>query len=214
MRLAIVRHAVTQGNLERRYVGRGTDEPLAPLGREQCAHASWLPEADLVYVSPMLRACQTARACYPCARIVGVAGLEEYDFGVFEGRCADEMVDDAAYRAWVDSGCVACCPGGESRAEYVARTNGALVRLLREAAARGEGRLVVVAHGGTIMAAFHAFAQGACGHDDYFDWHVGPCEGYDATVRLTGEGVAFEDVVRVGRACPLWGNPKEDMRGV
>lgn len=199
MRLAIVRHAATQGNLERRYVGRGTDEPLAQLGLQQCAQATWLPEADPVYASPMLRARQTARACFPQARIVCVAGLEEYDFGAFEGRSADEMVDDAAYRAWVDSGCVARCPGGESRAEYMARTNGALVRLLREVSARGEEQLVVVAHGGTIMAAFHAFAQGVCGRDDYFDWHVGPCEGYGATVRLVGEDVVFEDVATLRR---------------
>ena len=31
--------------------------------------------------------------------------LRETDFGLFEGKNAAELVDNAAYRRWVDSGC-------------------------------------------------------------------------------------------------------------
>jgi alpha-ribazole phosphatase len=194
MRLIVMRHASTQGNLERRYVGRSTDEPLCKEGWAQCAAMTGLPHPEVVYTSPLLRARQTATACFPDARITCVKGLEEFDFGIFEGRSAQEMEHDHAYRAWVDSGCLARCPGGESRAEYVARSNAALAALLRAAATRGEEQVVVVAHGGTIMAAFDAYAPSACGNDGYFAWHVGPCEGYAATVRLLPDEVVFEDV--------------------
>ena len=45
-----------------------------------------------------------------------------------------------------------------------------------------EQRVVVVAHGGTIMAALHAFADGSSLEDDYFGWSVGCCEGYECDV--------------------------------
>ena len=97
------------------------------------------------------------------------------------------MVDDAAYRAWVDGGCVGRCPGGESRAEYVRRTNAALADLLKQASQRGEERVIVVAHGGTIMAALSELCDEVpSGGDRYFGWHVGCCEGYEADVYLVG----------------------------
>lgn len=194
MRLYLMRHGATAGNELRRYVGRASDEPLSETGVAQCARAGSFAQAETVYASPLRRALETARLCFPEARVVEVAGLEEYDFGDFEGRSASDMVDDAAYRAWVDGGCVGCCPSGESRAEYVARSNAALAKLLVQADMRGEERVIVVAHGGTIMAALSELCDEVpSGADRYFGWHVGCCEGYETDVRIVG------DVVRLSR---------------
>lgn len=193
MRLSVMRHGATAGNERHRYVGRGTDEPLSESGRAQCARAGADAQVGLVLVSPMLRARQTAELCFPDALQIQVPGLEEFDFGDFEGRNAQEMEDCAAYRAWVDGGCEGRCPGGESRDEYVARSNAALVRALREAAARGDEQVVVVAHGGTIMAAlFGLCPEVPEGGDRYFCWHVGCCEGYRVEARLDGASVSLE----------------------
>ena len=196
MRLVLMRHGATRGNAQRRYVGAGTDEPLSEEGRAQCERAGVLPQVKLVYVSPLLRARQTAGICFPQAQVVAVPGLEEFDFGIFEGRTAQEMERDEAYRTWVEGGCVGCCPGGESRDTYVERSNAALVGLLYEAAGRGETEVVVVAHGGTIMAAMSVFARNQGGADDYYRWHVDTCEGYVATVHLQEIGLVLADCRR------------------
>jgi alpha-ribazole phosphatase len=179
MRLVLIRHAATAGNEAHRYVGKRTDEPLSAEGRRQCERAGAYPSVDRVYVSPQLRARQTAELCFPHARQVVVPGIEEFDFGVFERRTADEMADDVRYRRWVESGCVAPCPGGETRDEFARRTQDALCQLLKDAARRKEGLVVVVAHGGTIMAAL----------DGFYDKHVRNCEGYEARVLIEGTRV-------------------------
>lgn len=188
--LLLLRHGATPGNAQHRYVGRGTDEPLSAEGRAQCRRLGVCPDVRTVYTSPLLRARQTAELCFPQARLVPVAGLEEFDFGSFEGKSADEMADDAAYRAWVEGGCSGRCPQGESRAQFVWRTCQALVRLLKDAVRRGERKVYVVAHGGTIMAALSQLAAQGGGPDSYFTWHVGTCEGYQATA-CVGERVVL-----------------------
>lgn len=198
MKLVLMRHGATEGNERRCYVGRQTDEPLSAAGRVQCLRAGLHPEVHLVYVSGMLRARQTAQLCFPQAELRIVHGLEEFDFGDFEGRSAQDMEQDEAYRAWVESGCLAACPGGESRDGFVERSNRALYGLVREAAERGDQTLVVVAHGGTIMAALSAFGPQTDG-DGYFDWHVGTCEGYACEVVFEVDQLALRDPRRFSR---------------
>ena len=57
MRIWLIRHFQTQGNLERRYIGR-TDEHLAGQDRK----VSCCPEK--IITSPMLRCRQTARLLF------------------------------------------------------------------------------------------------------------------------------------------------------
>jgi alpha-ribazole phosphatase len=129
--------------------------------------------------------------------VVEVAGLEEFDFGDFEGKSAQDMEDCTPYRLWVDGGCVGRCPGGESRAEFVARSNAALTSLLVQASQRGEEQVIVVAHGGTIMAALSELCDEVpSGGDRYFGWHVGCCEGYEADVYLVGGTVRLSRPAR------------------
>lgn len=187
--LIIMRHGRTHGNDLHRYVGR-TDEALTDEGMAQARHAGSCPRVPLVYVSPLARARQTAQICFPNAEQVVVDDLREMDFGDFEGRSANDMAADAAYRAWVDGSCVGRCPHGDSRESFVTRCSAAVEGVVRRASARGDRRVVIVAHGGTIMAAMSAFVDKPAGVIDslaYFGWQVGNCEGYRATV-LWSEG--------------------------
>lgn len=175
-----MRHGQTAGNLRRAYIGR-TDEPLCEEGRAAAQHAGSLPQVQRVYVSPLLRARQTAQICFPNARQTLVEGLREMDFGEFEGRSAQEMEGDQAYQAWLESYCEAPCPHGEQRAAFTQRCAAAFEQLARTERARGAQQLVIVAHGGTIMALMSCFATPARG---YFEWRVGNCEGYRAQLEL------------------------------
>lgn len=203
MRLFVMRHGSTAGNAERRYVGRRTDEPLSAEGLRQCGRAGSLPDVDVVYVSSLQRALETARRCFPAAELRPAEGLEEYDFGVFEGLTAQEMENDPAYRNWVEGGCVGACPGGESRAQFVERTCATFERIVHEAARRGEERVVIVAHGGTIMAVFSSFAQQDGQQRDYFSWHVDTCEGYRAELDVDEEPLCLRECRHVGSLADL-----------
>ena len=203
MKLLVLRHGATEGNACKRYVGSRTNEPLSEEGRAQCLKAGCRLDVDLVYASPMLRAQETARICFPHAAIHTLPGLEEYDFGAFEGRTADEMAQDRDYRAWVESGCTIECPGGNSRASFMARSNKALLEGLEHARQAGRTLAVVVAHGGTIMAAMHAFAIDEAGNPkdandlDYFAWQVRNAQGYTADVSFLDTGLALSNPVLV-----------------
>ncbi len=164
MRIWLLRHGRTEDNDRRRYLGR-RDAPLSEAGASELCAADFAPE--LVYVSPLSRARQTARILFPGARQETVEALAEMDFGDFDGRSADEMADDAAYRAWVDGGCLGRCPNGETRAEFCARTCDAFAALVERAAAEGAEKLVIVAHGGTQRAVMERLSLPACGYYDF-----------------------------------------------
>ena len=185
--LVMIRHGKTPGNVAKRYVG-ALDEPLSDEGRRQAHEIPAHPEVARVYVSSLRRTHETAAILFPNAEQVIVPGIQEMDFGDFDGRSADEMADDEAYREWVDGWCLGRCPGGESREEFDARVRDSLEALLRAAAARGERSVYLVAHGGTLMSSLSAFAES---DRDYYGWHVDNCEGYRIRVDLTGEHPVF-----------------------
>ena len=189
--LVIVRHGQTPGNAARRYVGCAADEPLSDAGREQARNAPSFPQVKHVYVSTLRRTHETAALMFPNARQVVVEGIQEMNFGAFTGRTADEMADDADYRAWVDGWCEGACPGGESRAQFNERVCAAMEELLRGAAARGEREVHVVAHGGTLMAFLGTYAPGERG---YFEWNPGNCGGFRVRVLVAPEGLAVTSV--------------------
>lgn len=94
--------------------------------------------------------------------------LRETDFGLFEGKNAAELVDNAAYRRWVDSGCQGEIPGGESVQKFKARCCAAFCQAMTMLSA--EESAAFVAHGGTIMAILEAFAQP---RREYYQYHIG-----------------------------------------
>lgn len=187
MELIIIRHGQTPGNAARRYVG-ALDQPLSELGREQARSAGEFGEVERVYVSTLSRTHETASLMFPAAEQVIVEDIQEMDFGAFAGRTADEMEDDADYRTWVESFCTLPCPGGEARADFEERVCAALERLLRDADERGEQRIILVAHGGTMMASLDRFGDGSRA---YYEWLVGNCEGYLIDVDLSSDAVRF-----------------------
>ena len=207
MRIVLLRHGQTPGNVLKRYIGR-TDEPLSEAGERAARAVGAVQGVKRVYVSPMMRARQTAAIAFPQAEQVVVDDLREMDFGDFENLNYQELSGNPNYQAWVDANCETPCPHGESKDGFGRRTANALRELLKQAYEAGESQLVVVAHGGTIMAAMDAFT---CGKGSYYSWHVGNCEGYSATVELTLlGGFEFEDCRKITTK-DCWGFSNEDL---
>ena len=195
MQIVLIRHGQTPGNALRRYIGR-TDEPLSPEGIRAAEAFGTLPEIRKVFVTPLCRTQQTARILLPNAEQIVLPALREMDFGDFENRNADEMTNDAAYRAWVDGGCLGACPHGESTPEFSARVCEGFLTALHDLPADAPRALFVV-HGGVIMALMSRFARPEIA---YYDAWVKNCCGYACT--LSGENGApiLTDVRKISSA--------------
>lgn len=172
MRVEIIRHGETAYQAQGRYQGR-TDLPLSEEGRKKLCPSEKKPKQ--VFVTGLLRSRETAEILFPLAEQLPTQGLEEMDFGIFEGRNYIEMQDDMAYRSWVESGCLTACPGGESKADFCQRVCSSFSRLLEEEEKKGREELILLAHGGSQMAVMEAFCREK---RDYFDWHLGSGKGY------------------------------------
>ncbi len=84
MRVVLIRHSKTAGNLKGRYIGT-TDEPLCEEGIRLLEGKTY-PTAELVYVSPMKRCRETASLIYPTLTQREEPLLRECDFGDFENK--------------------------------------------------------------------------------------------------------------------------------
>jgi len=164
MLIYLLRHGLTEYNAQKRYQGQ-RDIPLSPEGIAQLRRADFDP--DVVYVSPLQRAVQTARILFPTAKLIPVEDLKEMCFGSFEGRNYIEMEHDPDYLAWVAANCESQCPDGERKAEFCDRICSAFAPLVDKALSDGKGKLVIMAHGGTQMAAMERYAVP---HKDYYEW--------------------------------------------
>ena len=125
MKLLIIRHGQTDGNVKGLVQGAGLDLPLNETGRAQAAAAAekllslHLP---VIYSSTMLRARQTAEiiAAGVGCPTVAVEGLEEVHFGEAEGMLSEdahriygdvfEVINNEGHPRRFD----VCLPGGES----------------------------------------------------------------------------------------------------
>lgn len=166
--ILFIRHGATEGNLRRRYIGR-TDEPLCEAGVAQVeALRKQGLSVDKLFVSPLLRARQTAELLFPQMSYTVVDSLAETDFGRFEGKSADELSGDPAYQAWVDAMCLTPIPEGESVADFKTRCCKAFAEVI-EAVPDGS-RVGFVVHGGVIMAIMEAYARPK---RDFYAYHVG-----------------------------------------
>ena len=161
MTIYLIRHGMTDGNREKRYIGR-TDEPLCAEGIAALC-SLYAPECAHLIASPMRRCLETCEILYPEQKPVICSDLQECDFGDFEGKNHFDMDGDPAYQAWIDTGGMGDFPHGESPAAFKARCASAFQMLM----AGMDGTAAFVVHGGTIMAICEAFCGG-----QFYDYHL------------------------------------------
>ena len=179
-KIHLIRHGLTQGNLEGRYIGT-TDLPLCPQGRAQLeallAQGEY-PPVDRVYVSPLLRARQTAQLLFPDRQLVEEPGLRELDFGAFEGRTGAELEGSPDFARWISSP-QAAPPGGESAAQLMARVTDAVAHIFAQMMREQVTSVAAVTHGGIIA---NLLAAMGLPQREAVRWSVGPGEGYTLLV--------------------------------
>ena len=177
-----------------------TDLPLSEKGIQgvrQCAQTECYPWTDKVYVSPLLRARETASILFPEAEQVVVSDFREMDFGDFEGHHHSELKDDPAYVEWVNAKCRTACPHGEGGADFDARVQAALDTLIADALKEGAERLVIVAHGGVAMT---IMGHWALPKQPFYLWWVPNSGGFRIQINQSswekGEFASWEAIGR------------------
>lgn len=169
MKWVLIRHGKTQGNLQRRYIGSRTDEPLCPQGIQDL-QAMQAPAVQRVFASPLKRCLETAAILYPDIPVEIVNDFRECDFGAFENKNHAELNGRADYQAWIDSNGEMPFPNGESRAAFAARCVKAFEKIRIQPC-----DCALVAHGGTLMAIMEAYASPA---GTYYDFQVQNGKGF------------------------------------
>ena len=170
MRIWLIRHFRTQGNLERRYIGR-TDEPSC-RGRQE--------------ISCVVRRRSSQVQCFAADRQLGCCSKEpdlicenfrEKDFGRFEGKNYEELKDDPGYQRWLDSNGTIPFPEGEGQEAFLERTRHGFEQMMEHLMDLQCREAAFVVHGGTIMAVLSAFSQTG---GEFYDWQVSNGSGYSA----------------------------------
>ncbi len=183
--LYLIRHGMTRGNQEGRYVGR-TDESLTHDGRVALKSLK-LPKDLLTFSGPMKRCVETAERLFPDKRPLILKEFTEIDFGDFEMHNFEELDGDPVYQRWVDSNGRLDFPNGEKREDFRRRTLSGFYHMLTIVSnmakddpayfGRKSGSLntkvAAVIHGGNIMVIM-SYLTGR----DIYDYMVHNGEGY------------------------------------
>ena len=79
--IVLIRHSITAGNLEGRYIGSRTDEPLCADGIALLGNFVY-PFVERLYVSPMRRCVETAECIWPklAGEMIPVSDLEIHKY--------------------------------------------------------------------------------------------------------------------------------------
>ncbi|MBQ8014666.1 MAG: histidine phosphatase family protein [Clostridia bacterium] len=154
-----IRNALTDGNLEGRYIGH-TDVELGEEGRAQLGQMKdelIYPPVDAVFTSPLKRCTETAKILYPENKAIVIDGFIEYNFGEFENKTAEELEKHPVFPKWLAGEKGVEPPFGESNENFEKRVLGTFEKIAEGLMKTGTTSAAIVTHGGVIMAILAAF---------------------------------------------------------
>lgn len=129
-----------------------------------------------LYVSPYIRARETADILLPGCNQIIIEEFAECDFGDFEYMNYSELKDNEDYQRFIDSMGEIAFPNGEEKKSFIERTIRGYKHLLAQLDDENNSKIaVIVAHGGTIMSILDTYSRP---HRDYYDWQVKNGCGY------------------------------------
>ena len=152
MKIYLIRHGQTDWNLEGKIQGRH-DVSLNETGSKQAELlAMGMDKRPVVQIfsSRQKRALETAQAVgrRQHVAVTVIDGLEEVEFGEWEGKTWDEISREypEEFKDWCTEPAEIVPPGGESRPQIYRRIGNALKEILR----RSRGDIAIVSHGAAL----------------------------------------------------------------
>lgn len=157
-RIHFIRHGLTEGNAQGKYIGV-TDLPLSENGADELERIRLkgeLPEADMVFSSPLKRCLESCEILFPNKAPVIIDEFKEFNFGDFENKTALELDGTYEYTEWIAGR--ATLPNGEDSTEFVKRICQGLNKAIRKMMEAEVSEAIAVMHGGVMMSLFQACA--------------------------------------------------------
>lgn len=152
-KIHLIRHGLTDANLNGSYIGCNYDLPLCPEGVNELRTLKDILEYPVIgrlYSSPMLRCRQTAGIIYPGYEIFPIEELKEFDFGEFEGKTAAQLEGHPAFAEW-NAGRISAPPGGEDTKTFIKRLCLGLNRIVCDMMENDITESAAIMHGGAVM---------------------------------------------------------------
>ncbi|MCP4176845.1 MAG: histidine phosphatase family protein [bacterium] len=157
--LFLVRHGECSGS--GKYIGRGSDVSLTEEGIEQIKKLScFLKEnqedkpVDLIYSSPMIRCLESSAIISKNLNIQveTLSGMEEIDFGNWEGLTADYIRETEAdrFNQWIENPVLRKPVNGETLIELKERVSNSFSTIQDKINDKKKWRIVLVAHRGPL----------------------------------------------------------------
>ena len=155
----LIRNALTDENLEGRYMGH-TDVAISEDGKAQLAAMKEelvYPPAEAVFTSPLKRCKETAAILYPDNKTIVIDGFIEYNFGEFENKTAAELEKSPVFPRWLAGEKGVAPPFGESNEEFAARVCETFEKVAEGLMKTGTTSAAIITHGGVIMTILAAY---------------------------------------------------------
>lgn len=194
-RLSIVRHGLTSANDNGIYIGSRSDYSLSEKGINQLWNKKDefdYPKVERVYSSPMKRCLETAEILFPYREVQTVENMTELDFGEFDGKSVNELIDREDYKKWLKGGSPDMRPpGGESMEELMLRLYKGLHEIIMDMMSEELVNCAVVTHSGIISNMLYGFGLPKI---DPKELACAPGEGYEilVTAKMWQQSQAFE----------------------
>ena len=150
MKILLIRHGETTGDLEDRYGGT-YDDHLTEEGRQQLGRTAQLLRGkvvDKIYSSTLIRARESAEIVNQMlnVEIEFEAGLRERGYGVLGGLTKEEAKQKYPEAVELHNDPANTDPEGESQSDFIQRVTETFTGIV----ARGGEQVVVLSHGGPI----------------------------------------------------------------
>ena len=158
-RLYIMRHGKTDANEKGIYIGK-TDYPLSEAGKKELINKMdefEYPGVERVYTSPLKRCTETADIIFKDRESIVVHDLRELDFGEFEGKSVEELINRDDYKEWLKGGLENSPPGGEALSDMIVRVYKALDRIILNMMDEEFNATAIVTHSGIISNMLSCF---------------------------------------------------------
>ena len=202
--ICIIRHGITEGNARRLYYGK-TDIPLAREGIEELKTLRGegvYPDSkkSMIFTTGLIRTIQTKELVYGDRPYEVIEDLQEINFGEFEMKSYEDLLQNANYRDWITAEDLdKKPPGGESIRQFNHRVIRGYETVRErhrqfcyeqcpeagdpgaiEAGGPAAPLTIVICHGGTISAIMDHIWPGV--HDNMYGWIPHPGHGYLLTL--------------------------------
>lgn len=184
LKIVLVRHGYSLGN-KRRSLSGWTDVPLIQEGIDELEKYHQLydyPETDSYFVSPLVRAKQTAAILYPGKDFIQMPAFKEINFGRYEEMTNQEIDFKTFFDGWLTEEPI---DGGENYSQFKERVLTAFGNLNQDLVKQGVDSYTLVSHSGVMKAIYIHCAK--LDYRDFFEINMQNGLGYVLELRVDGQ---------------------------